>query len=188
MIHLLPSFVPLLTFLLQSCLQAWLDSIPPADQPVFWTQQYEDVVELGDTLVLFLTSHYSADGVTRLFLREPYPTPLPPIPSLSEPPPPEPLFLPDLDPVDPPPQTAPAKPAPPKKTQGSSHRTPDPPKPRTLAAELEAEAAFQATARECEAQQLDELIWNNTDPTGRGRHASAKEKRAALSATSKSLL
>ena len=68
----------LLTVFPQSRLQAWLDSIPPADQPVFRTRQYEEVVELGDTLVAFLTPHYSADDVTRLFLPEPYPTPLPP--------------------------------------------------------------------------------------------------------------
>ena len=131
-------------------------------------------MELGDTLVSFLTPHYSADDITRLFLPEPYPTPLPPLPVLNEPPPPEPLFLPDTLTPDPPPQ----------KLRESSQRTPEPPAPGSLAAELAAEAAFQASARDREAQQLEELIRNNTDPSGRDRHV-PKDKKAPESTTGK---
>ena len=172
MIPLSCLFYRLLTSFPQSRLQAWLDSIPPADQPVFRTRQYDEVVELGDTLVAFLTPHYSADDVTRLFLPEPYPMPLPPLPVRTEPPPTEPLFLPNTPTPDPPLQTL----------RASSQRTPDRPAPGSLAAELAAEAAFQASAKDREAQQLDELIQNNTDPSGRNRHAS-KEKTAPESAS-----
>ena len=65
---------------------------------------------------------------------------------------------------------------------------PDSPPPGSLAAELIADAAHKATAKEREAAQLDELIRTNTDPTGRGRHASAKEKKAAQASTGKSPL
>ena len=49
-----------------------------------------------------------------------------------------------------------------------------------------ADAAHQATAKEREVAQLDELIRNNTDPAGRGRHLSSKEKKAAQASTGKS--
>ena len=124
---------------------------------MFWFQQYEDVATLGDTLVSFLTPHYSANEVTQLFLPDPYPMPLPPIPPLDDLPHPKPHFLPAIDSVDLPPLTtsallsAPTKPSCPKKTKRLSQQTPDPPAARTLTAELEAEAAFQASAKECEA-------------------------------------
>ena len=129
-------------------------------------------MELGDTLVAFLTPHYSADDVTRLFLPEPYPTPLPPLPVRNDRPPSEPLFLPHTPTPDPPLQTL----------QETSQRTPERPAPGSLAAELAAEAAFQASAKERDAQQLEELIQTNTDPAGRGRHA-PKDKKAAVSVT-----
>ena len=134
-------------------------------------------MELGDTLVAFLTPHYSADDVTRLFLPEPYPTPLPPLPVRNDPPPTEPLFLPHTPTPDPPLQTL----------QETSHRTPERPAPGSLAAELAAEAAFQASSKDREAEQLDELIRNNTDPSGRGRHAS-KDKTAPKSSSGESLV
>ena len=61
----------------------------------------------------------------------------------------------------------------------------DSPPPGSLAAELIADAAHKATDKEREAAQLDELIKNNTDPSGRGRHASAKEKKAAQASNGK---
>ena len=56
---------------------------------------------------------------------------------------------------------------------------PDSPPPGSLAAEMRADAAHKATAKEREAAQLDELIRNNTDPDGRSRHVSTKDKKAA---------
>ena len=126
-------------------------------------------MELGDTLVSFLTPHYSANDVTCLFLPEPYPTPLLHLPTRNSPPPPEPLFLPDILTPKPTSQALPSKPTPPQKVPESSQWTVDLLAPGSLAAELAAEAAFQASAKEREAQQLEELIQNNTDPTGRAR-------------------
>ena len=143
------------------------------------------MVELGDTLVSFLTPHYSADDVTCLFLPEPYLTPLPPLPMRNDPPPSMPLFLPDTLASKPPSQAPLSKPTPPQKAPESSQQTPKPPAPGSLAAELAAEAAFQASAKERDAQQLEELIQNNTDPAGRARHAS-KDKKAADSGTGES--
>ena len=140
---------------------------------------------LGDVLVSILSPHYSDDDITQLFLPDPYPTPPPPIPPLSARNTTEPLFLPESKSPTPPPLASSAPPsAPPRKRKTRDLVTlpEDPPLPGSLAAELLADAAHHAGDRERETRQLDELIKNNTDPDGRGRHASAKEKRAASSA------
>ena len=59
--------------------------------------------------------------------------------------------------------------------------SPDPPAIGTLATELAADAAHQASEKEREAQWLADFIKTNTDPSGHGRHASAKDKRKAQS-------
>ena len=147
------------------------------------------MVALGDSLVPILAPHYSEDDITRLFAPEPYPTPLLPMP-----PPPsrqntEPLFLPERDSVEPP---APSISMPPPDSSQPALRTrrpplvqlppsPDPPAPGSLAAELAADVAHQASEKEKDAQRLKDFIQHHTDPSGRGRYASAKEKRQAQS-------
>ena len=147
------------------------------------------MVALGDSLVPLLAPHYSDDEITRLFVPEPYPTPLLPMP-----PPParqntEPLFLPDRDSLEP---LVPSVSLPPLDSSQPARQirrtpmvrlppSPDPPASGTLAAELAADVAHQASEKEREAQQLLDFIRTNTDPTGRGHHASAKEKRKAHS-------
>ena len=167
-------------------MQAWYASIPTRDQPSFFSLPYKEVTKLGDSLVPLLAPHYPADEITRLFLPETYPTPLLPVPP---PPPTEPLFLPDFVLSVPPLLSDAAPPVPSKSSR--SHKSkdlvtiPKSPPPGSLAAELKAEAAHRATAKEREAAQLDELIRNNTDPGGRGRHLSSKEKKAAQASTGK---
>ena len=139
------------------------------------------MTKLGDSLVPLLSPHYPADEITRLFLPETYPTPLLPVPP---PPTTDPLFLPDFTLIDPPLLAGPASSSFPVKPPRSRKPQdlvvlPDSPPPGSLAAELIADAAHKATDKEREAARLDEFIKNNTDPTGRGRHASAKEKKAA---------
>ena len=149
------------------------------------------MIALGDSLVPILAPHYSDDDITRLFAPEPYPTPLLPMP----PPPPcqntEPLFLPERDSVEPP---APSVSMPPLDSPARQARrtplvqlppSPDPPAPGSLAAELAADATHKASEKEREAQQLADFVKNNTDPSGRGRHATAKEKRSSHSAKEK---
>ena len=146
------------------------------------------MTKLGDSLVPLLSPHYPADEITRLFLPETYPTPLLPVP-----PPPrnDTLFLPNFKLTDPPLLAGPAPPSGPAKPPRSRKpqdlvTLPDSPPPGSLAAELIADAEHKATAKEREAVQLDELIKNNTDPTGQSRHASAKEKKAAQASNGKS--
>ena len=146
----------------------WYASIPLSDQPPFYSLPYKEVTKLGDSLVPLLSPHYATDEITRLFLPETYPTPLLPVPP---PPSAKPLFPPDLELADPPllSDTAPL-PGPSKSSRSRKPKDlvvlPDSPQPGSLAEELLADATHQATARECEAAQLDELIRNNTDPTG----------------------
>ena len=135
-----------------------------------------------------LAPHYSEDDITRLFAPEPYPTPLLPMP----PPPPRkntPLFLPERDSVEPP---APSASMPPLGTSQPARQTrrtplvqlppsPDAPAPGSLVAELAADAAHKASEKERDAERLADFIANNTDPSGRGRYAPAKEKRKAHS-------
>ena len=60
--------------------------------------------------------------------------------------------------------------------------SPEPPAPGSLAAELAADAVHKASKKEREVQRLADFVKNNTDPSGRGRHATAKEKRSSHSA------
>ena len=125
------------------------------------------------------------DEITCLFTPEPYPTPLLPMP-----PPParqntEPLFLPDRDSVEPPAPSVSMPPPDSTQPARQTHRTPivhlppspDPPATGSLAAELAADAAHQASEKERDTQRLANFIRTNTDPSGRGRYAPAKEKR-----------
>ena len=50
-----------------------------------------------------------------------------------------------------------------------------------MVAELAADAAHKASEKERDAERLADFIANNTDPSGRGRYAPAKEKRKAHS-------
>ena len=139
------------------------------------------MTKLGDSLVPLLAPHYAVDEITRLFLPETYPTPLLPVPP---PAPTEPLFLPDFQLSVPPLLTDTVPFSGPSKSSQSHKSTdlvvlPKSPPPGSVAAELIADAAHRATAKEREAAQLDELIRNNTDPDGRGRYLSSKEKKAA---------
>ena len=167
----------------------WFSSIPRSDQPAFSSTRYEEVVALGDSLVPLLAPHYSNDEITHLFAPEPYPTPLLPMP-----PPPacqniEPLFLPERDSMEPPVLSVSMPPLDSSQPARQTRRTPlvrlpptpDPPATGTQAAELAADAAHQASEKEREAQRLADFIKNNTDPSGRGRHASAKDKWKAQS-------
>ena len=175
----------------QARLQAWYASLPDGDQPAFDSAFYQEVTALGDVLVSILSPHYSDDDITQLFLSEPYPTPLPPVPPLSARTTTKPLFLPDSESATPPPLASSAPPSAlprQRKTRDLVTLPEDPPPPGSLAAELLADASHHAADREREARQLDELIKNNTDPDGRGRHASAKEKRAATSAAGEFLV
>ena len=103
----------------------------------------------------------------------------------------EPLFLPERDSVEPP---APSISMPPLESSARQTRrtplvqlppSPDPPAPGSLAAEFAADAAHQASEKERESQQLADFIKNHTDPSGRGRHATAKEKRSSHTAKEK---
>ena len=98
----------------------------------------------------------------------------------------EPLFLPERDSVEHP---VPSMSMPPLDSVRPTRRTPLvrlPPTPEfpaagSLEAELAAAAAYEASEKEQEAQQLTDFIQTNTDPAGRRRHASAKDKRKAQS-------
>ena len=138
-----------------------------------------------------LSPHYSNDNIMRLFIPEPYPTPL-----LLMPPPPacpntKPLFLPDTETEDSPqlasslPPLAPTKPHHLHKTKDLVILPNDPSPTGSLAVELIVEATYHATAKEHKAAQLADLL-KNTNPMGHGRHALAKEKKSAQSSTSKS--
>ena len=144
------------------------------------------MVAFGDSLVPLLAPHYSDEEITRLFAPKPYATPLLPMP-----PPParqntEPLFLPERDSVEPP---VPSMSLPPLNSARTTRRTPLvrlPPTPElpaagSLESELAAAAAYEASEKEREAQRLADFLKSNTDPTGRGRHASAKDRRKAQS-------
>ena len=171
--------------LFQTHLQAWCASLPPADQTTFDSPQFANVSALSDQLVSLLSPHYSDDAITQLFLPEPYPTPLPAAPFPPARPNTEPLFLPDTEVEDPLALTTSAHPAiSPQSTRPwkkkdlvclLSSLPPD----GSLATELAADTAHRASAKDWEAQQLDDLIRTNTDPTGHGRHVSTKEKKAA---------
>ena len=145
---------------------------------------------LGDSLVPLLSPHYSDDDITRLFIPEPYPTPLLPMPPHPACQNTKPLFLPDTKTKISPQLESPFPPIALDKPQYKMKDLvilPDNlPPAGSLAAELLVEAKYQATAKEREAAQLAELLKNNTDPTGRRRHTLAKEKKAAQSSTSKS--
>ena len=143
------------------------------------------MVALGDSLVPLLAPHYSDDKITCIFAPDPYPMPLLPMPPPSARHNTEPLFLPDRDSVEPP---APSVSMPLLESSQSARQTcqtlmvrlppsPDPPAAGSLAAELAADIAHQATEKERDAQRLAEFIKTNTDPSGRGCHASAKEKQ-----------
>ena len=174
----------------QTRLQAWYASIPPSDQPSFYLLPYKGVTSLGDSLVPLLSPHYSDEEITCLFIPETYPTPLLPV----LPPPTrnttKPLFLPDFDIADPPllansaPPPGPTKPHHSRKTKDLVI-LPDSPPAGSLATELLADAVHQATSKECNTEQLEEFIRNHTNPTGRGRHASAQEKKSAQASTGK---
>ena len=123
---------------------------------------------------------------------ETYPMPLLPILPPSTRHNTEPLFLPEPETKDSPqlassvPPTAPTKPPHLRKTRDLVVSSDNPPA-GSLAAELIAEAAYQASAKEHKAVQLDDLIKNNTNPTEQGCHASAKEKKSAQASTGKFL-
>ena len=144
------------------------------------------MVTLGDSLVPLLAPHYTDEEITRLFAPEPYPTPLLPMLSPSARQNTEPLFLPERASVELP---VPSMSLPPLDSARQTRRTPLvrlPPTPEfpaagSLEAELAAAAAYEASEKEREAQRLKDFIQTNTDPTGRGRHASAKDKRKAQS-------
>ena len=149
------------------------------------------MVALGDSLVPLLAPHYSDDEITRLFAPEPYPTPLLPMPPPSARQNTDPLFLPDRDSVEPP---APSVSMPPLESAVRQTRrtplvqlppSPDTPAPGSLAAEFAADAAHQASEKERESQRLADFVKNHTDPSGRGRHATAKEKRSSHTAKEK---
>ena len=143
------------------------------------------MIALGDSLVPLLAPHYSNEEITRLFTPEPYPTPLLPMPPPTAHQNTEPLFLPDRDSVEPqalsvsmpPPDSS----QPPRQTRRTQMvrlpPSPDPPAAGSLAAELAADIAHRASEKERDAQRLTDFLKTNTDPSGRGRHASAKEKQ-----------
>ena len=105
----------------------------------------------------------------------------------------DPLFLPDRDSVEPPVPSVSMPPldaAPPARQTRRSPLVRLPPTPEfppagSLEAELAAAAAHEASEKEREAQRLADFVKTNTDPTGRGRYASAKEKRETHSSKEK---
>ena len=171
---------------------------------------------LEDSLIFILSPHYSNLAIMPLYLPEAYRTLLPPVPSHTAAPPTKLLFLRDPDSLKPPLPTtilsssvsvppsgttfdmvnpahlcATSSAGPPSHSQPPSKTlvklSPDPPLPSSLAAELAADAALASSDKESEAQHLEDFIKTNTNPTGRGRHLSAKEKRAASSSTGEKL-
>ena len=105
----------------------------------------------------------------------------------------KPLFLPECGSVEPPVTSVSLPPLDSSQPARQTRRTPmvrlppspHPPATGSLATELAADTVHQALEKERDAQRLAEFIKTNTDPSGRGRHASAKEKRKAQSTKEK---